>query len=239
MSEVSEPLSPARSAGALGVGELRPLVSPELSPGDAEVGTGCKGTRANESEQKEDNTCLTTSGSFIPLKLLVILAMHGLQLTHLEVWIGGNGVVRRCCLLGMGWMQEVGQQYSGSASVNVQETVQYETKSPKGQQRQLRAEPARALLHSCCYRRGAGAYSGISLFFFFFVRKMHSRSNLRHFFFLISHHVEMAISQLVYIISFMVLTLFPPFLLLQEQLFPISPASFPLSRRERRFCTLW
>lgn len=51
--------------------------------------------------------------------------MHGLQLTHLEVWVGGDGVVCHCCLLGMGWMQEVGQQYSGSASVNVQETVQY------------------------------------------------------------------------------------------------------------------
>lgn len=51
--------------------------------------------------------------------------MHGLQLTHLEVWVGGDGVVCHCCLLGMGWMQEVGQQYSGSASLNVQETVQY------------------------------------------------------------------------------------------------------------------
>lgn len=134
MSGASEPLSPARSAGALGVGELRPLVPPELSPGDAEVGTGCEGTRANEWEQKEDGS-LNNIWVFHPLKITCDLGcsqVHRLQLTRLEVWVGGDGVVQRCCLLGMGWTQEVGQQYSGSAAVNVQEIVQYGTKPPKG-----------------------------------------------------------------------------------------------------------
>lgn len=42
--------------------------------------------------------------------------------------------------------------------------------------------------------------------------KIHLRSNLHQFFLLISHHMDMAISQAVSVTLFIVLTLFPPFL---------------------------
>lgn len=45
-----------------------------------------------------------------------------------------------------------------------------------------------------------------------YLGKIHLRSNLNHFFLLISLPVEMAISQTVPVTSFMILTLFPAFL---------------------------